>query len=68
VTRVSFRFRFRRPGPGYSQVMGLVVGLLVVWLVLAVLGLVIHGIFWLFVVGLILFVATGVFGWIRRRA
>jgi hypothetical protein len=47
--------------------MGLIVGLLVVWLVLAVLGLAIKGIFWLFIVGLILFIATGVFGWIRRR-
>ena len=41
--------------------------LLVIWLVLVVLGLAIHGLFWLFVIGLILFVITGVFGFIRRR-
>jgi hypothetical protein len=47
--------------------MGLIVALLVIWLVLAVLGVVIKGLFWLFIVGLILFVATGVVGWLRRR-
>jgi hypothetical protein len=47
--------------------VGLIVALLVVWLVLAVLGLVVKGLFWLFIVGLILFVATGVLGWLRRR-
>ncbi|GAA3454809.1 MULTISPECIES: hypothetical protein [Dactylosporangium] len=47
--------------------MGLIVALLVIWLVLAVLGVVIKGLFWLFIVALILFVATGVFGWLRRR-
>jgi hypothetical protein len=48
--------------------MGLIVALLVIWLVLAVVGLVLKGLFWLFVIGAILFIATGVFGWIRRRA
>jgi hypothetical protein len=47
--------------------LGLVLTLLVIWLVLAVLGLAIKGLFWLFIVGLILFVATGLFGWVRRR-
>ena len=47
--------------------LGLILLLLVVWLVLAVLGLVIKGLFWLFIIGLILFVATGIFGWVRRR-
>jgi len=47
--------------------IALILLLLVVWLVLAVLGLVIHGLFWLFVVGLVLFLATGVVGWLRRR-
>ncbi len=48
--------------------MGLIVALLVIWLVLAVLGLALKGLFWLFVIALVLFIATGVFGWIRRRA
>jgi hypothetical protein len=47
--------------------IGLIVVLLVVWLILAILGLVVKGLFWLFVIGLILFVATGAFGWLRRR-
>jgi hypothetical protein len=50
-----------------SAMLGLVVTLLVIWLVLAVLGLAIKGLFWLFIIGLILFVATGLFGWVRRR-
>ena len=48
--------------------MGLIVALLVIWLVLAVLGLALKGLFWLFVVGAILFIGTGIWGWIRRRA
>ena len=47
--------------------VGLILALLVVWLVLAVLGLVVKGLFWLFVIGLILFVGTGLWGWVRRR-
>jgi hypothetical protein len=47
--------------------VGLLVALLIIWAVLAVLGIVVKGLFWLFIVGLILFVATGVWGWVRRR-
>jgi hypothetical protein len=62
-------FRFFAGGSGYlAGMIALVAGLLVVWLVLAVLGLVIHGLFWLFVVGLILFLVTGGSGWLRRRS
>ena len=53
--------------PGYSSTMGLIVTLLVVWLVLVVLGLVLKGLFWLFVIGAVLFVATAILGWVRRR-
>jgi hypothetical protein len=48
--------------------MSLIVILLVVWLVLAVLGFVIKGLVWLAIVGIVLFLVTGVWGWIRRRA
>ena len=48
--------------------VGLIAFLLVAWLVLAVLGFVIHGLFWLAVIGLVLFVVTGGFGWMRRRS
>ncbi len=47
--------------------MGLVIGLLVLWLVLVVVGFVIKSLFWLAVVGIVLFIATGVYGAVRRR-
>ena len=47
--------------------IGLIVTLLVIWVILAVLGLVVKGLFWLFVIGIILFLVTGFFGWFRRR-
>lgn len=42
--------------------------LLLVWLVVAVLGFVIKGLVWLAIIGIILFLVTAVFGWIRRKA
>ncbi|UOZ05654.1 hypothetical protein [Amycolatopsis sp. WQ 127309] len=48
--------------------MGLLVGLLVIWAVLVVLGIVIKGLFWLIIVGAVLFIATGVIGFVRRKA
>jgi hypothetical protein len=47
--------------------VGLILTLLIIWVILAVLGIVIKGLFWLFIVALILFVVTGIFGWVRRR-
>ena len=53
---------------GYAAPMiALIVALLLVWLVLVIVGLVAKGLFWLFVVGAILFVATAIVGWVRRR-
>jgi len=49
-------------------VMGLIIGLLVLWLVLAVIGFTIKALFWLAIIGIVLFVATGLFGAIRGRA
>jgi hypothetical protein len=48
--------------------VGLIVALLVVWLVLVVVGFAVKALFWLAIVGIVLFVATGVVGAIRRRA
>jgi uncharacterized membrane protein (Fun14 family) len=48
--------------------VGLIIALLVLWVVLAVIGFVVKSLFWLAIVGIILFIATGVFGAIRRRA
>lgn len=41
--------------------------LLIVWVVLSVLGFVIEGLIWLAIVGLVLFAATTVFLWIKRK-
>jgi hypothetical protein len=48
--------------------MGLIIGLLVLWLVFAVVGFVVKSLFWLAILGIVLFVATGVFGAMRRRS
>ena len=40
--------------------------LLAVWLVVTVVGAVLEGLFWLAVVGLLLFVVTAVVGWNKR--
>ena len=45
----------------------LIVLLLVIWLALAVVGAVVEGLFWLLVVGAVLFVATAAYGWVKRN-
>jgi hypothetical protein len=40
--------------------------LLVVWLVITVIGAVVHGLFWLAVLGALFFVATTAIGWNKR--
>jgi hypothetical protein len=47
---------------------GLLVLLLVIWLVCVLLGVIIKGLFWLVVVGAVLFVVTGLVGYIKREA
>lgn len=47
---------------------GLILILLVLWVVLAVVGFVVHGLLWLGVIAVVLFVASSVFGWLRRKA
>ena len=47
--------------------LGLILLLLVVWVVVSVLGAVIKGLFWLTVVGVVLFLATAAWGWTKRR-
>ena len=46
--------------------IGLVIFLLVLWLALSVLGFAVKGLFWLAIIGIVLFLATGVFGLVRR--
>lgn len=47
--------------------MGIIITLLIIWLVLSVLGFVLEGLLWLAFIGLILFVATAVWGWLKRK-
>jgi hypothetical protein len=49
-------------------VIGLLVLLLLVWLACVVVGVVIKGLFWLLIIGAILFVATGIIGFVKREA
>jgi hypothetical protein len=50
------------------RVLALLAILLVVWLILAVLGFVIKGLFWLAILGIVLFLATAAYGAVKRRA
>lgn len=47
--------------------MGVIITLLVIWLIVAVLGAVLEGLFWLTVVALVLIVATGAYAWMKRQ-
>ncbi|MCU1629790.1 MAG: cell wall anchor protein [Pseudonocardia sp.] len=48
--------------------MGLIVGLLVLWLIVAIIGFTVKSLLWLAIIGIVLFVATGIVGAVRRRA
>ncbi|HEV3359283.1 MAG TPA: hypothetical protein VG247_20970 [Pseudonocardiaceae bacterium] len=47
---------------------GLLLLVLLIWLAFIVLGVAIKGLFWLLIIGAVLFVATGVLGFIKREA
>ena len=47
--------------------LGLIILLLVVWLVLAVLGFAVKGLFRLAIIAIILFIITAIVGFVRRR-
>ena len=47
------------------RLLGLLLG---VWLAVTVVGAVLEGLFWLAVVGLLLFVVTAVVGWNKRES
>ncbi|GLU47331.1 hypothetical protein [Nocardiopsis ansamitocini] len=48
--------------------LNLILVLLAIWLVLSVIGLVVKGLFWLFVIGVVLFLATAAWGWFQRAS
>lgn len=48
--------------------LGLIGFLLVLWLVFVVVGFVAKGLLWLAIIGIVLFVVTAAWGWIKRSA
>ena len=57
------------PAAGYLvSMLVLVIVLLAVWLVLSIIGFAIQGLLWLGLVGVVLFLATAIVGWLRRAA
>lgn len=40
--------------------------LLAIWLAISIIGLVIKGLIWLFIIGAVLFVLTSIWGWAKR--
>ncbi|GAA5020099.1 hypothetical protein [Actinopolymorpha pittospori] len=40
----------------------------IVWLVLSVIGFVVKGLLWLGLIALVLFLATSVWGWVKRSS
>ena len=48
--------------------MGLIIGLLILWLIISVVGFTVKGLIWLAIIGLALFVITGIIGFVRRKA
>lgn len=47
--------------------LGFIALLLVLWLAFVVIGAVVEGLFWLLVIGAVLFVATAAYGWVKRN-
>lgn len=48
--------------------MKTVIVLLAIWLILSIVGFAIEGLFWLGIIGIVLFLATAAFGALRRSA
>jgi hypothetical protein len=50
-----------------DQSMGLIIALLVIWLAVVIVGFAIKALLWLAIVGIVLFIATGIYAAIRAR-
>jgi hypothetical protein len=48
-------------------ILSLIIALLVIWLAFVIIGFAIKTLFWLAIVGIVLFLVTGIFGAIRHR-
>jgi hypothetical protein len=47
--------------------MDLIIALLVVWLAFVIVGFAVKALLWLAIAGIVLFIATGIYGAIRSR-
>jgi hypothetical protein len=47
--------------------LALIAVLLVIWLLFVLLGFIIKGLVWLAIIGIVLFLATAAWGWLKRR-
>lgn len=50
------------------NIIGIIITLLIIWAVISIAGFLIEGLFWLAVIGIILFLATAIWGWMKRSA
>lgn len=50
------------------NIIGIIIVLLIIWAVISIAGFLIEGLFWLAVIGIILFIATAIWGWMKRQA
>lgn len=48
--------------------LGILGVLLVVWIVLILIGAFVKGLVWLAIIGAVLFLVTGGYGWVKRKA
>lgn len=51
-----------------NQMVKIIVILLVIWVIFSIVGFVIEGLLWLAAIGIVLFFATLVWGWLKRKA
>jgi hypothetical protein len=42
--------------------------LLLIWLAFIIIGAVVKGLFWLLIIGAVFFLATALYGWVKREA
>ena len=46
----------------------IIIALIVIWIVLAILGAILEGLFWLTVVAVVLLIGTAAYGWLKNKA
>jgi hypothetical protein len=45
----------------------ILISALLIWLACIVIGGLLHGLFWLLIIGVVLFIVTGLFGFLKRE-